>query len=298
MAPRLASLALAGLSLLPPMAQADGPDDYFLEDAIPAALQRYSSERQFFLPQVTSEELEDLVAGKVVVTVLGKGTTSDGSEISAMGVAGLAVIDAPRVLAWLALFGGSGKGSGRYTRATLHDLPDGGYVRYQHVNLPWPFKDRHWVIQAEKNAALARASDGLIWEHRWGLHDHGQSLVRPAFEQGEIPRLSDEQVRKSIYLPSNHGAWIMFELAPDKTLLAANLDAELGGRFPGAIARRFTKMQMRAGFRRVAELARHVHLHYDGEPLVHDGFGQPITRQDAINAATRWLGDGRVAVLD
>jgi hypothetical protein len=42
---------------------------------------------------------------------------------------------------------------------------------------------------------------------------------------------------------------------------------------------------MRAGLHLIQDLANRVHLYYEGEPQIHDGYGQPIMPQDVLRLA-------------
>ena len=38
---------------------------------------------------------------------------------------------------------------------------------YGHMDLPWPFSNRHWVVDVWNNHELAKNSSGSCWEHPW-----------------------------------------------------------------------------------------------------------------------------------
>lgn len=205
-----------------------------------------------------------------------------------MGLYALKVIEAPRLLLWLSVMGGNDERDYRLTRATLGRDAPGSYVRYQHVDLPWPVRDRHWVIDCSKNTALAEASGGVVWEHLWDLHAEGPALLTAAMDAGHIPKLSHEALRDSVYLPANRGAWTLIDAGPQRTLVIAYVDADLGGSFPDLLVRTFTKRRLKAGLKVLEDMATRVHLNYSAAPPIHDGHGREISRESALQAARRW----------
>ena len=87
-----------------------------------------------FVPELQPEDIETLLAGKSIVTASGESGRDDGGET--MGLLGLQLVDAPRLLAWLTVLGGGGSSAGRVTSVMLTRDHAGAYSRYQHVNLP------------------------------------------------------------------------------------------------------------------------------------------------------------------
>ena len=167
-------------------------------------------------------------------------------------------------------------------------MPDGSYARYQHVNLPWPIRDRHWVIYCEKNLELAQASAGAIWEHRWSLHESGEQLLQSAFEDSRIPGLEISTLDNSIYLPTNRGSWAVFDLGENRSLIVAFYDSDLGGRLPAGLVRSISKRQLQKYLEVSERLAGQILDHYGGNSPILDGFGSPISREDAVNVARAW----------
>lgn len=274
------------VSLHASAAVAGGAANSGVSEQIPGLIAQFSRLSGIFVPELQPEDIETLLAGQSIVTAAGESGRDDGGET--MGLLGLQLVDAPRLLVWLTVLGGGGRSDGRVTSVMLTRDHAGAYSRYQHVNLPWPIRDRHWVIYCEKNLELAQASAGAIWEHRWSLHESGEQLLQTAFAAGRIPGLESRTLDRSIYLPANRGTWAVFDLGENKTLILAYYDSDLGGRLPAALVRRFTKRQLRKYLEASGSLAGHILDHYDGTSPIHDGFGSPISRQNAIDAASAW----------
>ena len=236
-------------------------------------------------PALSTDELELLRSGEPVIKVPVETEGDASDEISEFGIFGLKIVDAPRLLVWATVMGAASEPPARLTRAYLSQLPKGSYVRYQHVNLPWPVRDRHWVILCEKNLDLADSSNGLIWQHHWTLHEDGPQLLLDAHAQGRIEGLSQQDLEKSVYLPANRGAWTLADLGGGRTFVIGYFDSAFGGLLPKILVRMFTRRQMRAGLTLIEDLANRVHLDYEEDTQIHDGYGQPIMPQDVLRLA-------------
>lgn len=298
--PWLGAALLAAALALPGVGGAQGPEPAADASAgIAGLLERYRAQAGTALPPLSAGETAELASGEFVIKLSGDALTGSGGErdaedIRAMGLHGLQLIEAPRLLLWLSVMGGNDERDYRLTRATLGHGERGSYVRYQHVDLPWPIRDRHWVIDCHKNVGLAAASDGVVWEHSWSLHEHGPELLAAAMNAGSIPRLTRDDLDEAVYLPANSGAWTMMDAGPHRTLVIAYVDADLGGFFPDPLVRAFTRKRLKGGFELLAEMATRVHLNYDETPLIHDGHGEAISSRDANLAAMRWLDEVQI----
>lgn len=241
---------------------------------IDSVLEAYGRLGRIDIPPLTGEELQRLAAREPVVITRTK--DADAENANGMGVTALSIIDRPRELIWLALMGATSEHDNRLTRIRLADGEAGGYTKYQHVDLPWPFRDRHWVIDIRKNIALAEATDGHVWEHHWQLADNGENLLYNALDKGVDPGIDRKTIENSTYLPANRGAWVTAPLGDSTTLVIARLEADFGGFIPKALVKDFTRKRMEKGLKKVEELTALVPERYDGSRLVTDGFGRPI----------------------
>lgn len=266
--------------------------------AVAELLDLYRAHGALPLPRLEGDEITEIESGQAIVRVTGTPDPQPGDEVSAMALTAFQLVDAPRLLLWLSVMGGNDERDYRLTPAMLSRGPAGSYVRYQHVDLPWPVRDRHWVIACEKTIDLAETTGDRIWEHSWQLHPDGPRLAYDAHAAGQIPKLDRDDLDDAIYLPSNRGAWTMIEAGEDRTLIVARLDADLGGHFPDALVRAFTKRQLKAGLRTLAEMATQVDRNYDETPVIHTGGGEPISAQEAIRVAMRWREERQVALAD
>jgi len=264
-----------------------------LADAIPALLELYSKLGDFHLPDLSPAEANALLAGESFVTVFDDPGSGHANDAGAMRVAGMQVVDAPRLLVWVSVLGESDQLSGKVKRTLLANKPAGAYVTYQHMDLPWPFKDRQWVILSEKNLALADKTGGRIWEHRWSLVPRGEDVLEIAHTEERISGVTRQQLDDSVYLAANRGAWILFDLGHERTLVATYLDVDLGGRFPGALVRSFTKRQLKSELQALKALSG-ADSTYNEQPMVHDGHGVPISRWTVLEASGPWPTQSRI----
>ncbi len=257
-------------------------------ETIPRLIEQFSRSSGIFVPELQPEDIEVLLAGKSIISSSGKPGLEPKAGVEAVGLLGLQLVNAPRLLVWLTVLGGGGRSDDRFTNVVLSRMPGGAHARYQHVNLPWPIRDRHWVIFCEKNLELADASAGVIWEHRWSLHNTGEHLLETAYEDGRISGLKMSTLDDSIYVPVNRGSWAVFDLGQNRTLILAFYDADLGGRLPARLVRSITKRQLRKYLEATRKLTDQILQHYDGNSPIHDGFGLPISREAALDAALAW----------
>ncbi len=294
-------LALACLLPGIPLAanqQAAAPEREFA-DLIRERVADYNRHGRFELPAFSNENVLAMANGEPVVVGL---RDANADDTRSMAFVGAKLIAAPRLLVWLTALGGNNdyrrspdedKAAGRsrksrVTHAMLSRQDDGSYVRYQHIRLPWPFKDRHWAVHCRKNPGLAAGTDDKVWEHYWLLEDNGLEQVSAAMAAGDISDVSSKMLTKSIYLPANEGTWITLALDAEHTLLLAYVDVDLGGSFPRSLVRGFTERQLKAGLDSLPGFVGRVAQEYDAVPYIHDGRGQRIQPADVARVADSW----------
>ncbi len=259
--------------------------------AIRGFVDTYSSQRDQYQLDLASPDIGELNAGHTVIKVLKSPRELQVESDDSFGVLAMKIIEAPRLLVWLALIADSKELDGKFTRAVLSAGPTGSKVRYQHINLPWPFRDRHWVIQVENNMDIAHASDGRIWERQWQLHARGRQLIDEAYDDGTIVGITSRNLAKSIYLPTNSGSWTVLDLGENQALVAAFVDLRLGGLIPDGLVRGYIKRELQDGLASLGDLIERAHMNTAGPSRYHDGWGRPISIQDAIAARHDWKGD-------
>lgn len=275
------------MSFCPAVALSASPlDDQSV--AIRGFVETYSRQRDEYQLDLSSPDIGELNAGRTVIKVLKAPRGSQGESGDSYGVLAMKTVEAPRLLVWLALIADSEELDGRFTRAVLSAGPTGEKVRYQHIDLPWPFRDRHWVINVENNVAVAEASGGSIWERQWQLHARGRQLIDAAYNDGTIVGITPRNLAKSIYLPTNRGSWTVLELGKNQTLVAAFVDLRLGGLIPDGLVRSYIKGELQDGMASLYDLVERAHMNPAGPSRYHDGWGRPVAIQDAVAARIDW----------
>lgn len=277
-----AALAVLALGQFGPTRAESPPGDSHLVEQIPKLLEQYSQQGDFQLPSLSVTELDALTAGEAVVALYRDPTITPTEQLDTQRLVGWQVVNAPRLLVWLSILGGSEESSARLNHAVLLRRTAGAYVSYHHMDLPWPFKDRQWTLLCEQNLSLAEDSHDVIWEHRWSLLPRDDALLEGAYKRGLMPGLTRRALDDSVYLRANRGAWILFDLGAAGTLVAASMDVDFGGHIPDTIVRTFAKHQLRTFLESLGALRGR---HYAENPMVHDGRGLPITREAAMTAA-------------
>jgi hypothetical protein len=287
-----AALAMLVLGQFGPTRAESPPGDGHLVEQIPKLLDQYSRQGDFQLPSLSVTELDALAAGEAVVALYRDPTVTPTEQLDAQRLVGWQVVNAPRLLVWLSILGGSEESSARLNHAVLLRRTAGAYVSYHHMDLPWPFKDRQWTLLCEQNLSLAEDSHDLIWEHRWSLLPRDDALLEGAYKRGLMPGLAHRALDDSVYLRANRGAWVVFDLGTAGTLVAASMDVDFGGHIPDTIVRSFAKHQLRTFLESLGALRGR---HYVESPVVHDGRGLPITREAATIAAALERDSARLA---
>lgn len=276
-------LILGLLSLLLPFAvpgAAAGPS----VDELAAVIWRYNEAVDNDLPLPDTEQMERLLSGEMV-DIRDRTPIEDwrGEPQDRLRVVGYKLIERPRLLVWLATLNVTTQHAKRMTEHQVSDDNVGGSIWYQHLNTPWPVRNRHWVITNSKNTEVARDTQGLVWEHRWDLAERGKDQAFNLLLNGEVEGLKEKDFDKSIYLTVNEGAWTMFEVNDQVTLVAAHTSADMGGWIPERWVSGFIAKQLGNVLAGLIAKSDTVHEDYSGEKIVFDGWGKPITPRHAAD---------------
>jgi len=126
---------------------------------------------------------------------------------------------------------------------------------FQHVDAPWPFTDRQWVIDIRNNGALAADSEGRVWERSWTLAEDPQA---------QAATLADPRwpAADAIWTPRNEGGWLLVDAAGG-TLLVYHARVDVGGAIPDGLATSWTLSTLRGMLRHVVDRAARIPDHYD-----------------------------------
>lgn len=257
-------------------------------DDLAAVLWRYNEQAEVALPIPSREQLAELAGERTVALRERTPMHRDGGDAEdRIRVLGYRLVRRPRLLVWLATLKADAAHSRRLTEHLVHGDDAGGSVWYQHLDTPWPVRNRHWVIRNSKNVVLADATRGLVWEHRWQLESGGERLARELLDEGKVAGLDARTADSAIYLSINRGAWTMFALGDDATLVVAHTTAVMGGWIPERWVAGFVSRQLGQVLDDLTPRADRIDRDYTGEYVIFGGDGTPITLERAREAARR-----------
>ncbi len=250
-----------------------------LAATIRSAMTEHAGVSRFPLPELDAEQMAKLLGGEVVrfreKWVLSREGEDD--EQTRQRVLAFRLVGAPRQEAWLSALDGHFPLNDALTEVRLEEKGRGASTWYQFMDLPWPVANRHWIIHLAKSVDVCEATGGRSWEQTWRLEPMGEALAREYDRQGRLKPMKSDNVRGARYLDANDGAWAMFALRDDLSLVAYNLTIVLGGWIPEGLAARFAQRALEDLLDRVAANTAKVPGHYvAGHDPIHAGDGTAI----------------------
>lgn len=217
-------------------------------------------------PPLDERVWEEAAAGRVARrTVAGDPAT----------VIGIGILDITREEAWLSLTDDRLSAEVEsLTEVALSGTWASQKRLYGRLDLPWPFLDRHWVIDLKNNAALARASGA--WERSWTVANSALPQARDrtdaaAFDAAEL-------------VPVNDGAWLLIPLDDVSTLGIYQARVSMGGSIPSGAVDTYTRSSLDGLFSGVERNAANVRSRYTSGCAAQPGAdGRPIPCFEPIN---------------
>lgn len=259
-------VGLAAALCIQPAAAAPGPAE--LEQALVA----FNARAVFPLPTPSSNDLDALAAGKLVRM---RDRVADADDTAR--VIALKLIPEDKDVLWVAARDTHYSALDSLREICLCDNPAQGTRWYQYLDLPWPFDDRHWVIDVWDNHDLAAATDGAAWEHPWKLVEGGPELASEVLASGRVPEIEPQAAEKAVYTPVNRGAWVAITVADGHTLLGYHVATVVGGGIPDNLVAKYTAMTFRSLYKGIEDRMQPALEHYDDAhaPMLA-GDGTPI----------------------
>lgn len=199
-------------------------------------------------------DLARLAAGEVVVHRV---DTPGGAFAT-----GAVWVSTPIAAAWVTVQDQHHRPLGRPAAEERLPADESGHRRvYVRLSLPWPVADRQWVAELSDNRALFAATDGRVWQRRWGLAD---------------PDLAPNPSDGAAWVQENTGAWTLLPVGGG-TLCVIAVRSVPGGTIPKEITQPFTTRGLGGMLRRLAELAPTAMSHYrpGHEPILAPD-GRPV----------------------
>ena len=271
---------LLALALLPGTSiRAAGPGIVPVEVA--SALSEYNANARFPLPPLSDSDLRRLVEGQVV-KIRHRPDDPDAPQ----RVVGLLVTPEARDAVWIAIRDSHFSHADDLLEVQLSPAGEDPVVWYQHLDAPFPFADRHWVIDVSDTLELARATDGRAWEHWWDLTENGEAVAKAAVGKGRVEGMDAASIEDAIYTPVNHGAWGVMALPSGGTVLAYHVTSVVGGAIPEKMIADYILLTLRRVLRSVEKKAREqVPGHYTDDHVqsapILGGDGRTVTGFDS-----------------
>ena len=217
-----------------------------------AKLGQFNAHAEFPLPTLSARQLASLADGEVVRIL----ERPAGGDVRAIG---LLVVEADQRDLWVAAQDPHFVATEGLVEWRMASGPDNGKATwYGHIDLPSPFKDRHWVVSVWNNHALYQATGGLAWEHPWRLDEAARPRARTAAAEGKIRGITAERFDDSIVTERNRGAWIALELEGPWALVAYHASTVVGGSIPDGLMARAVHIRMRSLLKTIANRAQTV----------------------------------------
>ncbi|HMB67653.1 MAG TPA: hypothetical protein VKU85_00025, partial [bacterium] len=271
----IAVIPALALAVSPAHADKDPGPRYAGEvaDLVRLEVAKYNDLTELPLPDLDDDQVDDLLRGEVVrlrwkQPVPGaEAEAEDGEDPKERHrVVAVYLIQKPMQDVWLAAMDPHTKASDKVTEFRIGPEADGRDPRwYQFMDLPWPVENRHWAIDIHRNRELATATGNRIWEASWSLVPEGRDLALRMAKAGETKPISRGDIESAVYLEANVGAWAMFALSSDLTLLTYQVTVVLGGLLPEGLTARFAMSELEDLCHTIADTAADYPEHYDAE---------------------------------
>ncbi len=230
-----------------------------------ARIEEYNALSKTPLPPLSDEQSEELLARKVVKQKWNTEVTgADGEEVEDMQIRGVGyrIVDSPKLETWLAALDPHTLFPGRVKEYRVMDGGGGSNQLYQHMSLPWPIRDRNWVIDTWLDSDLAARSDDGIWQQAWLLSENGREIAFEVVRGGRVAGLDEDAAEKAVYLPANEGSWVVAQLDDDTTLLVYQLTIVVGGWIPESLGMKLAMRELDDTLNKVAAAAAGIRNHY------------------------------------
>lgn len=129
-------------------------------------------------------------------------------------------------------------------------------VLYQSLDLPFPFHDRHWVLEIHSNAALHAATGA--WERSWSLDPRGPGALV------DVPAHLLGKGEDRVWTPENDGGWLMVPVPDHGTLVIYQARTDIGGVVPDDLVTRYAMARLDELMAQTTALADRAPGHYVG----------------------------------
>jgi hypothetical protein len=202
---------------------------------IQEAFQSFNRGAIYELPSLNAQQIETLRSGKVV-----KVLDRQGSPTQPRRATGILLSSTSRDQLWLSCQDLHFQQQESTTELRVSLQPPDKAVWYGFLDLPWPFDDRHWVVDVYNNHSLAQSTNNSAWEHPWTLASKERALTKmgPIIAQGKVEGVDSEMFQSAIYTPANRGAWFAIDLG-EYAIFGYHATTVVGGNVPENLISQF-----------------------------------------------------------
>ena len=235
------------------------------------AVNIYNSHARFLLPTLNSAQYASLKEG-TVVTLLDKTDPDDPQR-----AIGMLLSPVPAKQLWISCQDSHFSQQSSTTEKRLSLNTDRSAEWYGFMDMPWPFSDRHWLVNVSNNISMAAKTNDACWEHPWDLILGEKSKIYSHLGKKPLANISKEMVDSAIYTPVNKGAWGLIQIE-DQNLLVYHATTVVGGSIPTDLVVKLVRTSLNDMLKNIETRAlNEVPTHYtDEHSLILGGNGKNI----------------------
>ena len=222
------------------------------------AIRGFNKHAYFPIPELDTKQIQHLKKGEVVRML------DRASPMEPRRAIGMIILNTSKEAAWVA-YRDPHYITQNQTQESLIFIKNADQERwYGYLDLPWPFSDRHWLIDVWNNHKLATESSNKYWEHPWELTKDGEDLIVDLQKESKLPAIATSQaITKAILTPVNRGAWFAITIE-DQTLLGYHCTSVVGGNIPEGPLAQYVLSSIEGLLKPVKKRAEsEVSTHYD-----------------------------------
>lgn len=212
---------------------------------------------KFGAPKLDLASLEKIQGGQTFWT---ERTLPKGERF--LLISGL--VNATPAAVWIAILDDAHNGlSERITEHQLAGSVPGKKRLYQHLKLPYPLADRHWVLNILTDITLYETTKGSVWRRAWVLDPLGEAVFESLNPQDK--RL----IQDGVWTPKNQGEWLIFPVGEASLVIYRGL-FDIGGRVPDRISKAVGSQSALDLFNQLQSLSDQIPAHYNAqhEPIL------------------------------
>lgn len=233
------------------------PSPDALDTAITNAFAVCSPHSTHAPPTLDDKARRQLREGKVVQDLDHAG---DDEPSAAWGVI---LAKASVVEAWLACQGPHAE-PGENPEFLVRALPEHQAIWYGYVALPWPLRDRQYVVRSKANVGMAKSTHNRCWEHAWWEYPDALDSVRTMVRDTPIEGITESHLDRAVVTSWNRGSWLLAKVDDEHSLILFRASLVVDGSIPDWIVPRITASRLSGMLTRVRDRAQlWAALHYD-----------------------------------